>query len=61
MKPNNLRLIGISLAVLACWWCASVKTPLPSAASVLVAPSQVTPESPGPSQPNPGLPHSHLN
>ena len=30
MKPHKLRLIGITLAALACWWCRIVKSPLPS-------------------------------
>jgi hypothetical protein len=49
MKPHKLRLIGITLAVLACWWCASYKSPLPSPESVIAAPSP---------QPNPFSPET---
>jgi hypothetical protein len=39
MKPHKLRLIGITLAILACWWCASKRSPLPSPESVSAAPT----------------------
>jgi len=40
MKLRNLRLIGITLAVLACWWFATSKSPLPSPVSANAEPPE---------------------
>jgi hypothetical protein len=40
MTSHKLRMVGIGLAALACWWCASRNSPVPSPASMLVAPEQ---------------------
>jgi hypothetical protein len=42
MKQYRLRLIAIALAGLACWWCATSSSPLPSPRSADAAPSPRT-------------------
>ena len=42
MTPHKLRLIAIALAALACWWCATSNSPLPSPRSADAAPSPRT-------------------
>jgi hypothetical protein len=46
MKPHKLRLIAIACAALACLWCATSRSPLPSPLSAIAEPSpQITPVS----------------
>ena len=61
MTSHRLRLIGIALAALACWWCATRNSPLPAPASALVAPPQASPVSPESGQSNAAIAHSHQN
>jgi hypothetical protein len=39
MKSHKLRLIAVTLAAMACWWCATSNSPLPSPRSAEAAPS----------------------
>jgi hypothetical protein len=40
MKSHKLRLVAIATAILACWWCASNRSPLPSPSSADAAASR---------------------